>query len=69
MLQTWGLTPFLYTFDDRENILDILEAVAGSRLTYSYFRFGGLFNDVDDDFVKNVKKFIDRVQGAMIQHV
>lgn len=58
-----GLTPFLYTFDDRENILDILEAVAGSRLTYSYFRFGGLFNDVDDDFVLNVKKFIDRLRS------
>jgi len=58
-----GLTPFLYTFDDREQILDILEAVTGSRLTYSYFRFGGLFNDVDDDFVDGVKKFINRLRS------
>jgi len=58
-----GLTPFLYTFDDRENILDILEATAGSRLTYSYFRFGGLYNDLDENFVDAVKQFITRLRS------
>ena len=37
-----GFTPFLYCFDDRENLLDILDHVSGSRLTYSYCRFGGV---------------------------
>ena len=58
-----GLTPFLYTFQDREHILDILEAVAGSRLTYCYFRFGGLYNDIDDTFVEAVKQFIKYLRG------
>ncbi len=57
-----GLTPFLYIFDDRERILDILEAVTGSRLTYCYFRFGGLYNDVDDAFVDATKRFIERLR-------
>jgi NADH-quinone oxidoreductase subunit D len=56
-----GLTPFLYAFDDRENILDILEGVTGSRLTYSYFRFGGLFNDVDDRFMDGTRAFVERM--------
>ena len=58
-----GLTPFLYTFQDREHILDILEGIAGSRLTYCYFRFGGLYNDVDDAFIDATKQFIKHLRG------
>lgn len=57
-----ALTPFMYAFDDREQILDILEDVTGSRLTYCYFRFGGLYNDVDDTFIDKTKKFIKRMR-------
>lgn len=57
-----ALTPFMYAFDDREQILDILEDVTGSRLTYCYFRFGGLYNDVDDAFVDKTKAFIKRMR-------
>ena len=46
-----GFTPFLYAFDDREQILDILDRVSGSRLTYSYCRFGGVARDVDDELL------------------
>jgi len=58
-----ALTPFLFVFDDRENILDILEGITGSRLTYCYFRFGGLYNDVDDAFIAGTKAFIQRMRG------
>ncbi len=57
-----ALTPFLYAFDDREQILDILESITGSRLTYCYFRFGGLFKDIDDRFVDMTKAFIKRMR-------
>ena len=30
-----AITPFLYGWDDREQILDLLEMIAGSRLNYS----------------------------------
>ena len=60
-----GLTPFLYAFDDREQILDILERVAGSRLTYCYFRFGGLYNDIDDTFIDGTKQFIKRMRERL----
>ncbi len=58
-----ALTPFLYVFDDREQVNDILEAVTGSRLTYAYFRFGGLYNDVDDGFVRATRAFVARLRG------
>ncbi len=58
-----GLSPFLYVFDDREHILDVLEAVTGSRLTYCYFRFGGLYNDVDDAFISGTRAFVARMRG------
>ncbi len=57
-----ALTPFLFVFDDREQILDILEGITGSRLTYCYFRFGGLYNDVDDNFVTETRKFLARMR-------
>jgi NADH-quinone oxidoreductase subunit D len=63
-----GLTPFMYAFDDREHILDILERVAGSRLTYCYFRFGGLYNDIDDTFIDGTKQFIKRMRERLVMY-
>lgn len=57
-----ALTPFMYAFDDREQILDILEDITGSRLTYCYFRFGGLYNDVGDTFIEKTRLFIKRMR-------
>ena len=60
-----GLTPFLYVFDDREQINDILERITGSRLTYCYMRFGGLYNDVDEQFMEGTKAFVKRMYGRL----
>jgi NADH-quinone oxidoreductase subunit D len=59
LLDLGGFTPFLYAFDDREKILDILDSVTGSRLTYSYGRFGGVSMDVDDTFLRAADEFCD----------
>ncbi|NWF73018.1 MAG: NADH-quinone oxidoreductase subunit D [Nitrospirae bacterium] len=58
-----GFTPFLYAFDDREHILDILDRVSGSRLTYSYCRFGGVCQDVDAQFVDTTRSFLKRFRS------
>jgi len=58
LLDLGGFTPLLYAFDDREKILDLLEGITGSRLTYSYFRIGGLYNDIDDEFLKGTREFV-----------
>jgi len=58
LLDLGGFTPLLYAFDDREKILDLLEAITGARLTYCYYRFGGLYNDVDEEFLTGTRDFV-----------
>ena len=65
VLDLGGFTPLLYAFDDREFILDLLESVTGSRLTYCYFRFGGVYNDIDDAFIAGTREFIKRQRKRM----
>ena len=65
LLDLGGITPFLYGFDDREKILDLLDYVTGSRLTYSYGRFGGVTMDVDEVFLSNVADFCDYFRGRL----
>ncbi len=41
-------TPMLYAIEERELILDIFEATAGSRIMCNYFRFGGVARDLPE---------------------
>lgn len=65
LLDLGGFTPLLYAFDDREKILDLLEGVTGARLTYCYYRFGGLYNDVDPDFLNGTKDFVSYMRPRL----
>ena len=57
-------TPALYAFEERELILDIFEAVAGSRMMCNYFRFGGVARDVPEDALKKIKELVfERLPG------
>ncbi len=42
-------TPMIYAIAERELILDIFEATAGSRMMCNYFRFGGVSRDIPED--------------------
>ena len=65
LLDLGGFTPILYAFDDRELILDLLEGLCGARLTYCYYRFGGLYNDVDDDFLQGTRAFVKHMRPRL----
>ena len=52
-------TPVLYAFREREKILHLFEAIAGSRMMCNYFRFGGLKQDVTSDFIPRVRQIIN----------
>ncbi|MFH1676983.1 MAG: NADH dehydrogenase (quinone) subunit D [bacterium] len=49
-------TLFLYTFRERENIMDIYEACSGSRMMSSYFVVGGLAKNIPDGFAEMIEK-------------
>ncbi len=53
-----AMSVFLYTFREREIILDIFEMVSGQRMMTTFFRQGGLWRDVPDEFDAAVRKFI-----------
>jgi NADH:ubiquinone oxidoreductase subunit D/NADH:ubiquinone oxidoreductase subunit C len=56
-------TPALYALEERELILDIFEAVAGSRMMCNYLRFGGVVRDVQPDVMQKIKDLVfDRLQ-------
>lgn len=62
-LGTWGLdlgviTPFLYCFREREEILYLLELMSGARLTYSYITYGGVRDDIPPEFYPRCRKFL-----------
>lgn len=63
LLDLGAFTPIMYSFDDREQILDILEEITGSRLTYCYFRPGGVYQDISDKFIEGTKAFIKRMRS------
>ncbi len=56
-LDIGAFTAFLYTFEQRERLYNIFEAITGARLTTSYTRVGGLGWDVPEDFAEMVLDF------------
>jgi NADH-quinone oxidoreductase subunit D len=63
LLDLGAFTPILYSFDDRENILDLLDRITGSRLTYCFFRPGGVPGDLDEEFITGTRAFIKRLRS------
>jgi len=51
-------TPFLYMFREREKIVDLFEMVSGQRLLYNYMRIGGFTQDIPDEFLPALDKFV-----------
>jgi NADH-quinone oxidoreductase subunit D len=49
-LDLGATTPFVYSWRERESILDINELVSGVRMHTSFIRVGGLLADVPDEF-------------------
>lgn len=54
-----AMSVFLYCFREREYILDVFEMVAGQRMMVSYFRPGGLWRDLPDEFEDAIRQFLD----------
>jgi NADH-quinone oxidoreductase subunit D len=60
-----AFTPFLYAFQDREQILRLFEEISGARLLYNYFWIGGVWNDINDEQLRRIQKFIDEMDEKM----
>jgi NADH-quinone oxidoreductase subunit D len=47
-LDIGAMTVFLYAFREREDLMDVYEAVSGARLHAAYYRPGGVYRDLPD---------------------
>jgi len=63
-----AFTPFLYGFRDRERVNDIFEKTCGARLTMNYIRPGGVTQDVEEDFAKDVRAFCDYFEPVIDEY-
>lgn len=58
-LDIGAMTLFLYSFREREWLIDLFEMTCGARLTVSYPRIGGVRNDVSQEFLDSLYKFTE----------
>ncbi len=63
-----AMSVFLYSFREREQILDIFELISGARMMTSYFRVGGLAYDLTPDFLPTVKEFLDSMPAHIDEY-
>ncbi len=74
-----AMTMFFYTFREREDLLDVYEAVSGARMHASYYRPGGVYRDLPDSMpqcevskIHNaaaVKKMNENRQGSLLDYL
>ncbi|MBS0210271.1 MAG: NADH-quinone oxidoreductase subunit D [Planctomycetes bacterium] len=57
-LDAGAFTFFLYAFNRREEIYDIMETLCGARFTHSYTRVGGAMGDATPKFLEQVRQFV-----------
>ena len=63
-----ALTIFLYTFRERETLLDLFEELTGQRMMTSFIRPGGLADEVPDAWLQQVKGFVDSMPACIDQY-
>lgn len=78
-LDIGAMTMFLYCFREREDLMDVYEAVSGARLHATYYRPGGVYRDLPDHMPQYRKsrwhsqKEVDRMnenrQGTLLDFV
>ncbi len=56
-------TPLMYCFRERERILDLFEMLCGARITLSYMRPGGVFQDTPEEFWTALDRVVDDLPG------
>ncbi|HEX9301729.1 MAG TPA: NADH-quinone oxidoreductase subunit D [Casimicrobiaceae bacterium] len=78
-LDVGAMTPFLYTFREREDLFDVYEAVSGARMHAAYYRPGGIYRDLPDRMpqytvthrrnAREIAKLNENRQGSLLDFI
>ncbi len=52
-------TLFMYTWRDREHVMDLLETITGNRVNYGMCQIGGVRSDISEDVIKKTLDVMD----------
>jgi NADH-quinone oxidoreductase subunit D len=58
-------TPLLWTMRDREGIMDLFEALGGSRFNVNYVRIGGVLHDFPSGWLRSCEAYLDQFEKNM----
>ena len=67
-LDLGAITPFFYTFREREVILDLFEEYCGARLTLNCMRIGGLPVDLTPGWLEKVRAFTEAFEANVDEY-
>ncbi|MBN1393499.1 MAG: NADH-quinone oxidoreductase subunit D [Pirellulales bacterium] len=64
-LDLGSFTPFMWTFREREKIVNLFEEICGARLTYSYLWPGGVIDGPPDGWFDRCLAFLDQFEPVI----
>jgi NADH-quinone oxidoreductase subunit D len=64
-LDLGGLTPILWGFIERDEIVEMLAGVTGQRMLFNYFRIGGVNGDLNHDFMSRLGRWMSHATGQL----
>jgi len=67
-LDAGAMGQFLYAIRDREDLLDILEAISGSRMMFNYVRPGGVLSDLPVGVDQKIRTFLSTFDTYLKEH-
>jgi len=59
-LDLGGLTPILWSFIERDEIVEMLGALTGARMLFNYYRIGGVNGDLNHEFMSRLGDWMTR---------
>jgi NADH-quinone oxidoreductase subunit D len=60
VMDVGAMTPNLWLFEVREDLMQIYEAVSGARMHANYFRAGGVHQDIPPKVLNQIGEFLDK---------
>ena len=62
-----AMTPFLWSFEEREKLMEFYERVSGARMHAAYFRPGGVSMDIPSGLLNDIFLFVEQFNIRLLE--